>query len=194
MEQGFHFSRPRKGKFKKEQKLCSYCHKHYHQNVPCKTAMATKGYHCIEIIHFIKNFLKLKEPSIEKKTLSAFGTQRRQVVCFTYNTSRRISSQWSQCGRSEPARLTKGGALVAIGKVLNLIKIDVTADPGVMEGMLLVHDIFMHALIDLGATYWFISHAAIECGRLNTKGLREPMGVQSPIGILPLSHRVVPEY
>ena len=81
---------------------------------------------------------------------------------------------------------------MATERVFNLTKTDVTVDPRVIECTLLIQDIFMHALIDLGATHSFISYIAIDCAKLNTKELHEPMGVQSLRGISSLTHRVMP--
>ena len=99
------------------------------------------------------------------------------MVCFNCNTLGHIASRYPQRGGIGLRRLAEGDIPTTTGRVFNLSKMDALTDPQVIEGTLLVQDTYMQALMDLGATHSFISYAAVECTKLNTKEACVPMNV-----------------
>ena len=113
------------------------------------------------------------------------------MVCFVCNKPRHISTQCPQLGGTGPAKPVERRMLAR--RLFNLSKIDTAVDSKVIKGTFLIQDILMHVLIDSGATHSFISYATINFVRLNTKGLNEPISVQSPMGIMSIIHQVMPK-
>ncbi|XP_052172224.1 uncharacterized protein LOC127788153 [Diospyros lotus] len=76
-----------------------------------------------------------------------------------------------------------GAPNVRLSRVYNLTCEDAKADPIVIEGTLFFSNIPVHALIDLGATHSFVSHASIESLKLELRELGYQMIIATPMGL-----------
>ena len=68
------------------------------------------------------------------------------------------------------------------GRIYNLILEDVGSDLAVIQGMLYILEIPMHALIDPGSTYSFMSHALDGSLGVKTKPMGCSMFISTPMG------------
>ena len=77
------------------------------------------------------------------------------------------------------------------GRVFNLTKEDMGADPAVVQGTLFILDTPVHALIDPGSTHSFISYALVESLRVETKQMETPIMISTPMGKSTMSSKAI---
>ncbi|XP_052171569.1 uncharacterized protein LOC127787550 [Diospyros lotus] len=132
-------------------------------STPCR--FETKGcYNCGEMAHLNQNCPK------------------RWITCFNCQQTGYLAKDCPKPRLMNQPQGTTGNARVHQGRVFHLTQQDMTEDPAVIEGTMLLSGISMHVLIDSGASHLFISHAFAKVLGDKPENLNCRMIVATPMG------------
>ena len=141
-------------------------------------ARTSSCYLCAEEGHIKRNRPKGKETSPLKGLEKGVCFQCKQPGHFTRDCRKRLKVEQAK------AQAQKMGEACGSrqGCVFELIKEDVRTGPVVVQGMLFILEIPVHALIDPGLTHSFMSRVLVESLGVKTEPMGFSMIILTPIG------------